>query len=334
MIKKIGVGIIGCGFGARHHGAKLTKEYTEKFRLIAFCDVNKERLDSVCKEFDIKGYTDVDSMLTDKSIELIIVATRPHSTHFPIVLKALQTGKHVIVEKPMCIIPDECRKMLQTRDTLNKILTVHHNRRWDLDYLNIKQVIEDGTLGELKLLKSYYPAGFGEKESLYEWGSHLIDQVLRLAGGLPEKVLGTLGYPDNEWDKQGFFSVQMLYKSGLIAEVSSIPQGKPFIMPRFYLLGTKGSLVHDWVQRKEDVMLKHMIFQSADKEPGFDFLRPRYYSNPEWKIPSYYDNIYDAIRNGVELKVKPEHGLETSLVMEGIIKSARSKDFILIKKEK
>ncbi len=333
MNKEIGVGIIGCGFGSRHHGQTLVKEYKNRFKLIAFCDVNKERLEPVCREFGVKGYENVDEMLADSSIELVIVATRPHSTHPPIVIKALKAGKNVIVEKPMCITSEEAREMLKVRDETGMVLTVHHNRRWDLDYLNIRQVVEEGILGELKLLRSCYPGGFGERESLYEWGSHLIDQVLRLAGGLPEKVLGTLGYPDNEWDRQGFFSVQMLYKSGMVAEVSSIPQGKPFIIPRFYLLGSKGSIVHDWVQTKDDPILKHINFQSADKGSQFVSFTPRYYSRPEWKIPSYYENIYDVIRNGAELEVKPEHGLETVMVMEGIIESARKKDFVEIKKE-
>ncbi|MFH0797039.1 MAG: Gfo/Idh/MocA family oxidoreductase [Candidatus Omnitrophota bacterium] len=326
----IGVGIAGCGFGASHHGKTITEEYPDKFKLVAFCDLNKERLEQTCNKFGVKGYQDFTGFLEDKEISLVIIATRPHSTHFSLAIKALKTGKDVVVEKPFCITSEEARELLKTKDETKRVLTIHQNRRWDVDYLNVKQVMEEGRLGKLKLIKNYYPASLGEVDVLYEWGSHLIDQVLRLVGGLPERVFGILSHPENNWDGQGFFSAQLIYPDGLMVEVSAVPQAKPFLLPRFYLLGTKGSLTHDWVQRREDTMLKHIYFNS-EKGMDFDFFRPQYYQTYPWKILTFYENLYDAITEGKQLSVKPEEGLETILVMEGIIESARSNKPIPLK---
>ncbi len=332
MGSRIGVGIVGCGFGAYHHGKTLAAEYDDRFKLIGFCDVNRQRLEQTCSSFNVRGYSDIDEMLADRNVELVIIATRPHTTHFPLAVKSLKAGRNVVVEKPMCITSGEAREMIKVRDETRRLLTVHQNRRWDMDYLDIRQVLERGTLGEVRCIRSCYLGGFGEVDCLYDMGSHLIDQILRLAGGLPAKVLGTLAYPDNEWNRQGFFSAGMLYGSGLIAEVSAVPQGESFIIPRFYLLGTKGIIIHDWVQRCEDAMLKHMTFASADKGIEFDFFRPEYYSSPAWKIPSYYDNLYDAVNGRGEVAVKPEESMETIIVIEAVIRSAREKCFVDIKR--
>ena len=158
---------------------------------------------------------------------------------------------------------------------------------------------------------------------LYEWGSHMIDQTLRLAGGLPEKVMAALAYPEESWDKQGFVSAHFLYKNGLVAEMSLLPVSDAHIFPHLYLAGTKGALVHEWVQRREDSLLKHMKFLGVNEE-----FRPEHIGLYQWKIPTFYENVYDAITKGEPLLVKPEEGLEVVLVMEAIIESARAKDVI------
>ena len=325
MIK---VGIVGCGFGAKYHGKVIVENFSDKFKLIAFCDINKEKLEKTCSEFNVKGYTDFDQFIENREIELVVIATRPHSTHFPLTIKALKSGKNVIVEKPMCIKSEEAKEMIKTRNLTNKILTIHQSRRWDIDFLNIKQIIEEGKLGKLKIFKSYYPYSFGEIDAIYEWGSHLIDQILYLFG-LPKKVLGNILYPFNEWDKMGYFSAILLYKENFVVEVGTFPQAKPFILPRFYILGEKGSLIHDWVQRREDSILKHMHYLKENKIE-FDFFSPKYYTNYKFNIPSFYENVYDAIKNGKELIVKAEDGLKTVLITEKIIESSRKNQFLEI----
>ncbi len=325
MIK---VGIVGCGFGARYHGKVLIEKFFDKFKLVAFCDMNKEKLEKTCNEFNVKGYIDFDEFIENKEIELVVIATRPHSTHYPLTIKALKAGKNVIVEKPMCIKSEQAKEMIKERDKVKKILTIHQNRRWDIDFLNIKQIIEEGKLGKLKIFKSFYPYSFGKVDAIYEWGSHLIDQILYLFG-LPEKIIGNLLYPFNEWDKTGYFSSIFIYKENFIVEVGALPQAKPFILPRFYILGENGSLIHDWVQRREDSILKHMYF-NTEKGPEFDFFVPKYYTNYNFNIPCFYENVYEAIKNGKELIVKPEEGLNTIMVIEKIIESSKRKEVLSI----
>jgi len=320
MIK---TGIIGAGNIAINFHVPELKKYPDKFQLVAFADIDKDKLQKVGELFQTKTYQKAEDLLADKGIDLIIICTRPHSTHAYLAIESLKAGKNVIVEKPMCITSSEAKEMIKARDKSKKVLTTHQSRRWDIDFLDCKQVVEQKLLGELKVIKNIYLAELGKIDSLYELGSHMIDQTLKLAGGLPEKIVGTLAYPEESWDKQGFVSAHFLYKNGLIAEMSLLPVPVAHIFPHLYLAGIKGTLVHEWVQRREDSLLKHMKFLGINEE-----FRPAHIELYQWKIPTFYENVYDAITKGKELLVKPEEGLEVVLCMEAIIESSRLKKVI------
>ena len=142
---------------------------------------------------------DADAILNDPEIDLVIIGS-PNEAHAPLATKAMQNGKHVIVEKPFTITSAEADALIEVSKQTKRLLTVHHNRRFVADYQTVIKLLNSGLLGNLVEYASNYdrfrPA-FKQKAwreeaipgagILYDLGSHLIDQALMLFG-LPESV--------------------------------------------------------------------------------------------------------------------------------------------------
>lgn len=76
--------------------------------------------------------------------------------HYEMVKDALRAGKHVIVEKPMVVSEKEANELIQLAKEQDVQLSVYHNRRWDNDYLTVKQLIEEGKLGDVKMYEAHF----------------------------------------------------------------------------------------------------------------------------------------------------------------------------------
>src|ERR1700690_1684479 len=147
----------------------------------------------------VKTYRTLENFLADSSIELVVVNT-PNNTHYDYTKKALEAGKHVVVEKPFTITADEGSQLIELAKKKNKKLSVYQNRRYDSDYKTIKKIIQQNVLGDIVEVEMHFDRFKEElssklhKEipgpssgSLYDLGSHLIDQALQLFG-IPVKI--------------------------------------------------------------------------------------------------------------------------------------------------
>ena len=145
-MKKLGVAVIGTGFWGRNQ-ARVFKELKET-ELLAVCDINAERAKNVAKQFGVKPYTKMGTMLRRKDVEAVSICT--WSTNLAKeALKALQAGKHVLVEKPMATNVKQARKLLDTAEKMGLHLTVGFLMRFIPGIQHIKKAIENKTIGEL-----------------------------------------------------------------------------------------------------------------------------------------------------------------------------------------
>lgn len=124
-MEKHRIGIIGCGGIANgKHMPTLAK--MKDVEMVAFCDLIPERAEEACKKYGAPGakcYTDYKELLKDPTIESVRVLTQ-NRWHCRITVDALDAGKHVLVEKPMCITSEEAKEMIAARDRSGKILAV------------------------------------------------------------------------------------------------------------------------------------------------------------------------------------------------------------------
>ncbi|MBQ7376893.1 MAG: Gfo/Idh/MocA family oxidoreductase [Clostridia bacterium] len=185
MEKKLKVGIIGCGGIANgKHMPSLQK--VKECEMVAFCDIIVERAEEAAKKFGVEGakvYSDYKELLKDTSIDVVHICT-PNRSHSFITVDALESGKHVMCEKPMAINSAEAKKMLDAAAATGKKLTIGYQSRQRDDAQYMKKEAEKGTFGDIY----YAKATALRRRAVPTWGVFLDEYE---QGGGPLIDIGT-----------------------------------------------------------------------------------------------------------------------------------------------
>jgi len=295
---------------------------------------------------EVKTYRTLETMLADDLVELVIVNT-PNYTHYDFAKKALEAGKHVIVEKPFTINIEEGKELIEIAKKQNKILSVYQNRRYDSDYKTIKKVVNENLLGELvevemhfdrfkeelspKLHKEVPGPGAG---SLYDLGAHLIDQALQLFG-MPQKifadirVIRPMSKVDDYWELLLYYNkLRVRLKSSYVVREA---------LPGYILHGLKGSFIKAKTDVQEITLQKGIIPGGSDwgKEPetekgllhteiNGEIIR-EYIQSEQGNYGDYYEAVYESIRNNKPIPVTAEQGLDVIRIIEAAFRSNEEK---------
>ena len=147
MADKVRIGIIGCGtIGTVHANAYKKVANSE---IVALCDILPDRLAEKAKEFGVaKTYTDYLELVKDPEIDAVSVCV-PNDMHAPIAIAAFEAGKHVLLEKPMTLTASLGEEILKARDKSGKLLQMGMVRRQAADSIAVKELIDNGRLGEI-----------------------------------------------------------------------------------------------------------------------------------------------------------------------------------------
>lgn len=244
--------IIGYGGMGSWHAERALK--SDVVRLAGIYDIKPERR-ALAEQKGIKAYASREEALSDPSVEMVTVAV-PNDMHEEIVIDALNHGKNALSEKPVTLSMDSLERMFGAAEKNHKVFSVHQNRRWDVDYLAMKQVSESGEIGQVINLESRIHGSRGIPSDwrgikqygggmLYDWGVHLIDQALMILGWDPVSVMCRFDHITNQEVDDGF-KLFLDYKDGRNAfiEVGTLN----FLpMPRFYMRCRNGTaLIRDW----------------------------------------------------------------------------------------
>jgi Predicted dehydrogenases and related proteins len=151
--KQIRVGLLAYGaIGDEHNYAV---DASDGLFVAAVCDTNPERINAALEIApDANTFEDADEMLASGEIDLVIVSTPPNS-HYSWAKKALALGIHVVLEKPMALTTEQCDELMQLAAASQLLLVVYQNRRFDLDFLTIKDLIDKGEIGEVFSYESF-----------------------------------------------------------------------------------------------------------------------------------------------------------------------------------
>ncbi|MCB0933465.1 MAG: oxidoreductase [Mycobacterium sp.] len=193
------VGLIGYGYVAKtFHAPMITA--TPGLDLVA---VASSRAGDVHADHPGVDVVDADRLIARADVDLVVIAS-PNDTHRPLAEAALTAGHHVVVDKPFALSLEDARAVVATADRCQRIVSVFQNRRWDSDYLGIRQVIDGGLIGEVVHFESHidrfrpsprdrWRENPGPGAGLwFDLGPHLADQALQLFG-LPEAVTADFG---------------------------------------------------------------------------------------------------------------------------------------------
>ena len=264
IMKKMKVAVVGYGGMGGWHTEKLLK--SDVAELAGIYDIRRER-NELAESRGIHAYGSLRELLQDSEVELVTVAV-PNDAHEDVVVKALNAGKNVICEKPVALSLESLNRMIEAAEKNHVHFSTHQNRRWDVDYLAMKQVHDSGELGKVINIESRIhgsrgiPSDWrGEKEHgggmLYDWGIHLIDQMLMIFGfENVESVYCICDHITNQEVDDGF-RLDLNFKNGQRATVE-VGTYNFIAMPRFYMRAEKGSaLITDWREEAQVVKCTH-----------------------------------------------------------------------------
>ncbi len=339
--KKLNIALIGYGGMGSWHVKTLSR--IDEVNLCGTWDIDPVRREAAAAE-GIHIYGSQQELLEDSSVEAITIAT-PNDTHLPIALAAMGAGKHVVCEKPVALNSDELAQMIRCSEKMGVLFTVHQNRRWDEDYLIIKKLYEQQTMGKVFNIESRVHGSRGipsdwrnQKEHgggmVLDWGVHLLDQMTMMLGNRkPQSVYAQLTNVTNEAVDDGFrASFQFDDQLTFLVEVGT----SNFIsMPRWYIQGENGTaVIHDWELKGEIVMVSDWEKRDAvpvvtaagltkTMAPRTDETVKKYpLPKVHADIRDFYRNVRASIHEGAQLLVRPEEVMEVMHIMEAIFRSA------------
>ena len=337
------VGLIGYGLSGSVFHAPLIAA-TPTLCLAAVVTSDAERRAKAQRDFPEARIVETADGLWElaQELDLVVVAT-PNRTHVPLTRAAFAAGLAVVVDKPFAPTATEGRALVAEARERNVLLTVFQNRRWDSDFLTVRQLIARGELGAVFRLYSRFdrwrPApkgGWRERGDpseagglLYDLGSHLIDQALLLLGPV-ESVYAELDRRREGMPVDDDVFVALSHTSGARSHLTmSVMVAQPG--PRFHVLGTRAAYLKFGPDVQEDALKRG---ERPDRGDWGQESRERWGTlgvgddvRPVPTVAGAYQDFYrgvaSALRAGTEPPVDPNDAVAGLEVIEAAQLSAR-----------
>lgn len=280
--------------------------------------------------------TDLNIVLDDPEVNLVVVNT-PDRFHVSYAKQILNAGKHALVEKPFAPTAEEAREVFALAKEKGLVCMPNQNRRFDADFLAVKDVLASGKLGQLVRLESHYDyfktnGWYDHLGTLYNLGVHTTDQIISLLGipdsmNLDVRSIHHPGVGDDYYDLEFFYgNCKASVNTSMCVSID---------YPRFTLHGTNGSftlppVIHN--SGKAKVVGRHEVsFEPAPEERWGTLVYHKDGQTVMEKVPvgcahyeRVYDNLIDAIENGAEKCIKDEEVIEVLTILEKATEVARS----------
>jgi len=353
-VREIGVGVVGYGLGGRVFHAPFVSA-VPGLRLVS---IMTRSADEVTKAYpSVQVVRTIEEILADKSIELVVIST-PNETHFALAKKALEAGKHIVIDKPFAPTAAEALELLQLAKSKGVLAVPFHNRRWDGDFLTVKKLLKESAIGRLVTYESHFdrfrpvPRENTWKEAenpangmLFDLGPHLVDQALALFSA-PDAITASVRADRDQTAIEDAFDITLHYPA---------PNGKGLLAhcrtsylacinaPRFLLHGTRGSFLKNgldpqepalvggakvpvlgspevWLQEPESAWGK-LVVAPVPADPAM--LVERQIKTEPGDYRGFYANVRDALLGTAELAVTPEDGYRVTKLLEMARKSSK-----------
>lgn len=336
------LGIIGYGgMGGWHH--ENIAERIQGIEVAGVFDIREEMLEKA-RNKGIKAYETAEALLQDPEIDIVTIAT-PNDVHKDYIIACLRAGKHVVCEKPVTMNAKELEEVIAVMHEEKKLFSIHQNRRWDKDFRMIKAIYDQNLIGHMYRIESrvqgsrrslhgwrgYKVNGGG---MLFDWGVHMIDQILWM---IPEEVISVEAHLQNIFapEVDDHIDVILRFASGTTALIE-VATNCFITQPRWHVCGGEGTaIVEDWDGKGKIVSIKEDSEMAWEDEIVYTSAGPTRTMAPrpqhttiETSLPEvmvswehYYQNIIDVLDGKAELIVKPEQALRVMRVIDTAFES-------------
>ncbi|MEX1838883.1 oxidoreductase [Enterobacter cloacae] len=338
MSDSIRVGLIGYGYASKtFHAPLIAGTPGMALAAVSSSDATKVHADWP----GVPVVSEPKHLFNDPNIDLIVIPT-PNDTHFPLAKAALEAGKHVVVDKPFTVTLSQARELDALAKSLGRLLSVFHNRRWDSDFLTVKALLSEGTLGEITFFESHFDrfrpqvrnrwreqAGPGSG-IWYDLAPHLLDQAVNLFG-LPVSMTVDLAQLRPGAQTTDYFHAVLSYPQRRIVLHGTMVAAAE--SARYILHGTRGSYVKFGLDPQEDRLKNGERLPQEDwgydmrdgvvtKVEGETLVEETLLTIPG-NYPAYYAAVRDALNGTGENPVPASQAIQIMELIELGIESAK-----------
>ena len=348
--EKVRLGIIGLGGIGIQHYRNATKNLKAKASVTAVCDKNPKRFDEI--ENGILRFSSSKELIRSKDVDGVIIST-PHYSHSTIGSEALESGLHVLVEKPVSVHKIECEKLIQAykqRAQENLVFAAMFNQRTDPMYLHIRDMLKKGELGELRRMnwiitdwfrtEHYYKSGGWRATWKGEGGGILLNQCPHQL----DLIWWLFGSPSKVWAECRFGQWHDIEVEDDVTALLTFPNGATLCFNtttgetpgtnRLEIVGDHGTLVADKTGlyfNKNQVPIS--VFNLTSKElfskPPTDFNTFNIERTGD-QHSQVLENFCDAILNNTSLIAPAYEGIHSVELANSMLLSTFMKQTITL----
>lgn len=341
----IGVGVVGYGYAGRVFHSALV-ERAPGLALRAVMARDPARREQAARERGVATYASLDELVAAPGVDLVVIAT-PHDTHATLAVAALEAGKHVVVDKPLAITLAEADRMVDAAGRTGRMLSVFHNRRWDWDYLTVKQVLAAGLIGkpylfETAVLNYRIPRPTWRSSAatmgslMHDWGAHLVDHALQLVQVPVARVYCRVARPRPVPAIGNYARLDLTFADGTLYAVETgnlvrVPK------PRWYVVGDEGTLVKHGLDPQERAFLRTGNPDDAAELPeeqarvttvAAGLPAELVVDSTKGSWAGYYANVSAHLNEGAPLAVTADQAREVIRVLDAAMRSAASGEVV------
>lgn len=312
MTKKTSLAVVGCGYWGANHARTLK----ELGALSAVSDLDASKAQKIVENFDVAALT-FDKLLADQTIEGLIFALPPH-LHADHAVRALNAGKHVLVEKPIALNIADAERVVSAAQQAGKVAMTGHILRYHSAFEKMLESFQSGALGELKYIHSHR-LGLGkfhpENDALWDIAPHDLSLIMAITGAAPISIRGegtaTLNHLSD------FAHLHLEFPNEIKAHVL-VSRLNPYRERRLTIVGSKAMMSFDdalgWDQKL--ALYQHKIWQ----DDGFwhsEMVEPTYIPvQQDMPLTKQLQDFISAIETGTRPRVTIEDGLEIVRILE------------------
>jgi UDP-N-acetylglucosamine 3-dehydrogenase len=263
-LRKINVGVIGVGAMGYNHARVYYR--LEEANLVAVSDVSERTLNKVCEKYNAKGYSDYEDLLKDPEIEVVSVCV-PTTHHHDVVMKAIEYGKHVLVEKPIAFSLEEAEEMIAAAKEKGVILGTGHVERFNPAVQKAKELIENDVIGDVVSASAKrvgpFPPRIKDVGVCIDLAIHDLDVMYYLFNEDVEQVYGTMSSILDKTDFEDHAEIMVSFTNATgILEVNWLT---PYKRREIEITGTDGIISVDYIEQSievfgkfaQDITIKH-----------------------------------------------------------------------------
>ena len=307
-MRKIGFGVIGTGFWGRNH-ARVISELGDA-RLVAVCDVDAHKVEKIAKEYNALSCTSADDLLKMPDVEAVTICT-PTITHAEIAMKAIKSGKHLLIEKPMASTSAQAKSILKEAEGKNVRIMVGFIERFNPALQQLKQIVENGYLGEVVLAFARrvgrWPERIGDVGVVKDSAIHDLDLMRFLFEEEPLSIYARAGNLGHKFED---YAEIMLSFSGIKTGFVEANWLTPHKIRTLTVTGKDAIASIDFITQE-------LTFEDVNKET-----KQRY----DWKEPLKLelDHFAESIIKNKEPAVTALDGLKTLQICDAALESAKT----------